>query len=128
MTTSQPLYTRPSLTPSEFAANWSGSTATERAASQGHFIDLCRMLGVPTPNEADPHGEWYAFEKGAEKTGGDGFADVWKRHHVAWEYKGKQKDLGAAYQQLLQVHSHAMPHHRVTSQLATILEVLRLLA
>jgi hypothetical protein len=32
------------------------------------------MLGVPTPNEADPRGEWYAFAKGAEKTaGGDGF-------------------------------------------------------
>lgn len=103
MTTSQPLYTRPSLTPSEFAAKWSGSTATERAASQEHFIDLCRMLGVPTPNEADPRGEWYAFEKGAEKTaGGDGFADVWKRGHFAWEYKGKRKDLKAAYQQLLQ--------------------------
>lgn len=103
MTTSKHLYTQPSLTPSEFAAKWSGSTATERAASQEHFIDLCRMLGVPTPNEADPHGEWYAFEKGAEKIGGgDGFADVWKRGHFAWEYKGKRKDLKAAYQQLLQ--------------------------
>ena len=30
------------------------STATERAAAQEHFIDLCRMLGIPTPNEADP--------------------------------------------------------------------------
>lgn len=92
-----------SMTPSEFAAKWSGSGATERAAAQEHFIDLCRMLNVPTPNEADPRGEWYAFEKGAGKTaGGDGFADVWKRGHFAWEYKGKRKDLKAAYQQLLQ--------------------------
>jgi type II restriction/modification system DNA methylase subunit YeeA len=91
------------MTPSEFAAKWAGSTRTERAASQEHFIDLCRMLGVPTPNEADPTGEWYAFEKGAEKVaGGDGFADVWKKGHFAWEYKGKRKDLEAAYQQLLQ--------------------------
>jgi type II restriction/modification system DNA methylase subunit YeeA len=61
------------------------------------------MLGVKTPNEADPTGDWYAFEKGAEKTsGGDGFADVWKRGHFAWEYKGKHKDLKAAYAQLLQ--------------------------
>lgn len=90
------------LTPSEFAAKWGGSTRNERAAAQEHFIDLCRMLGVPTPNEADPNGEWYAFEKGAEKTdGGEGFADVWKRHHFAWEYKGKRKDLTAAYKQLL---------------------------
>src|SRR6266545_877207 len=61
------------------------------------------MLGVPTPNEADPTGQDYAFEKGAEKVGGGGgFADVWKRGHFAWEYKGKRKDLKAAYQQLLQ--------------------------
>ena len=76
------------LTPADFAIRWRDSTRTERAASQEHFIDLCRMLGVETPNEADPTGEWYAFEKGAEKTGGgDGFADVWKRGHFAWEYK-----------------------------------------
>ena len=69
---------------------------------QGHFIDRCRLLGYQTPNEADPTGDWYAFEKGAEKTaGGDGFADVSKRGHFAWEYKGKRKDLAAAYKQLL---------------------------
>jgi hypothetical protein len=33
--------------------------------------------------------------------GGDGFADVWKRACFAWEYKGKSKDLKAAYVQLL---------------------------
>jgi hypothetical protein len=91
------------LTPSEFAAKWAGSWRTERAAAQEHFIDLCRMLEVATPNEADPVGDWYAFEKGVDKVaGGEGFADVWKRDHFAWEYKGKKKDLDAAYQQLLQ--------------------------
>jgi hypothetical protein len=92
------------LTPSEFAAKWAGSwQRTERAAAQEHFIDLCRMLEFSTPNEADPLGDWYAFEKGADKVaGGDGFADVWKRDHFAWEYKRKKKDLDAAYQQLLQ--------------------------
>jgi hypothetical protein len=91
-----------SLTPAEFATKWAGSTRTERAASQEHFIDLCRMIGVPTPNDADPTGENYAFEKGAEKVeGGDGFADVWRRGYFAWEYKGKRKDLAAAYRQLL---------------------------
>ena len=91
------------LTPSEFAAKWKGNQRTERAASQSHFNDLCEMLDVPTPNEADPKGEWFAFEKGAEKVaGGDGYADVWKRGHFAWEYKGKRKDLKAAYAQLLQ--------------------------
>jgi len=89
------------MTPAEFAAKWKGSTQSERAAAQEHFIDLCRMLGQPTPNDADPTGDWYAFEKGAGKAeGGEGFADVWKRDHFAWEYKGKHKDLTAAYSQL----------------------------
>ena len=91
------------MTPSEFAAKWKGSTLTERAASQSHFINLCAMLDVPGPTEADPKGEWYAFERGAAKTGGgSGWADVWRRGHFGWEYKGKKKDLGAAYRQLLQ--------------------------
>ena len=42
------------------------------------------------------------MEKGATKYGGgDGWADVWKKGHFAWEYKGKHKDLDAAYEQLL---------------------------
>lgn len=91
------------MTPLEFVAKWSGSTRTERAAAQEHFIDICRLLGVQTPNEADQHGDWYAFEKGAEKSdGGDGFADVWKRMHFAWEYKKKHANLGRAYAQLQQ--------------------------
>jgi hypothetical protein len=73
----------------------------ERAAAQEHFIDLCRMIDQPTPNDADPTGDWYAFEKGAGKAeGGEGWADVWMRDHFAWEYKGKRKDLAAAYSQL----------------------------
>jgi hypothetical protein len=59
------------MTPAEFALKWMGSTASERAAAQEHFIDLCRMLGIPTPNE-DPTGADYAFEKGVEKIGGGG--------------------------------------------------------
>jgi hypothetical protein len=58
------------LTPAAFATKWQGSTRTERAASQENFIDLCRMVETKTPNDADPKGEFYAFEKGAEKTGG----------------------------------------------------------
>lgn len=90
------------MTSSEFTKKWSGVTTTERAAAQEHFIDICRMLGVKTPNEADPNGTWYAFEKGTDKTtGGSGFADVWMSKHFAWEYKGKRKDLQKAYEQLL---------------------------
>ena len=91
------------MTAAEFAAKWLDNSLKESAASQSHFNDLCAVLGVPTPTEADPDGDWYTFEKGVEKSGGgSGFADVWKRGHFAWEYKGKDQDLDAAYQQLLQ--------------------------
>jgi len=69
--------TQPSLTPAAFAAKWHGVTATEKAGSQEHFIDLCRMLGEPTPHEADPIGAQYAFEKRVSKAarGGIGVGD-----------------------------------------------------
>jgi hypothetical protein len=91
------------VTPDQFIAKWQASTLTERAASQSHFNDLCALLGEDTPTDADPKGETYAFERGASKSaGGEGWADVWKRGHFAWEYKGKRKDLRAAYAQLQQ--------------------------
>ena len=91
------------MTPNEFISKWRASTLTERSASQQHFLDLCELLGEPKPADVDPFGESYCFERGARKdTGGDGWADVWKRHHFAWEYKGKRKDLDAAFGQLRQ--------------------------
>ena len=60
------------MTPYEFIDKWRASALKERSAAQEHFIDLCRLLG-----------EAYCFERGARKdTGGDGWADVWKRHHA----------------------------------------------
>lgn len=100
------------LTPQQFVAKWTQVELSERAASQEHFIDLCRMLGQPTPADHDATGAEYAFEKGvvpigsASKSskGEAGFADVWWRGKFAWEYKpkGKYKDFGEAYHQLLQ--------------------------
>ncbi|MDY0144614.1 MAG: N-6 DNA methylase [Kiritimatiellia bacterium] len=90
------------LNASEFIAKWKKVELKERSAAQEHFLDLCRMLGHPTPAEADPTGEIFCFERGAEKHGGgDGFADVWKKDFFGWEYKGKHKDLDKAYNQLL---------------------------
>ena len=91
------------MTPGAFIAKWRASQLKERSASQEHFIDLCRLLGEPTPAEVDPAGEWYCFERGARKdTGGDGWADVWKQGCFAWEYKGRRADLDAAFDQLRQ--------------------------
>ena len=86
----------------EFISKWKKTDLKERSAAQEHFLDLCHIVGHPTPAEADPTGESFCFEKGAVKHGGgDGFADVWKRGCFGWEYKGKHKDLSAAYDQLL---------------------------
>ena len=91
------------MTPNEFIAKWHASELKERSAAQEHFIDLCRLLGEPTPAEADPKGARYCFERGALKdSGGEGWADVWKRHCFAWEYKGKHANLDAAFDQLRQ--------------------------
>ncbi len=90
------------MTPTAFIAKWRANARHERAAAQEHFLDLCALLDEPTPN-SDPTGAAYAFEKGATKaSGGEGWADVWRRGRFAWEYKGKHKDLDAAHRQLLQ--------------------------
>jgi len=103
------------VTPQEFIAKWQAATLSERSACQQHFLDLCELLGQPKPAAADPEGAWYCFERGVSKTEGgwdvgrQGWADVWMRGHFGWEYKGKHKDLKAAYSQLLQYRESLEP-------------------
>jgi len=47
------------MTAEEFVEKWSGVELSERQASQEHFIDLCGMLEVETPAQADKTGENY---------------------------------------------------------------------
>lgn len=90
------------MTPQEFLSKWRNVELKERTASQSHFNDLCRLLGVEDPISADPKGEWFTFEKGATKTsGGKGWADVWRMGCFAWEYKGRAANLDKAFDQLL---------------------------
>ncbi|HAS83096.1 MAG TPA: class I SAM-dependent DNA methyltransferase [Verrucomicrobia bacterium] len=90
------------MTINEFITKWRKVELKERSAAQEHFLDLCRVFDHPTPAAADPTGEMFCFEKGTAKHGGgEGFADVWKKDFFGWEYKGKHKDLTAAYDQLL---------------------------
>jgi len=89
------------MTPQEFIDRWHNSPRKERSAAQSHFNDLCQMLGELTPAAADVDGTDYDFEYGAQKTtGGRGFADVFKRGHFGWEYKGTHGNLDAAFAQL----------------------------
>ena len=91
------------MTPQAFIEKWEAAELKERSASQSHFNDLCRLLSIDEPITADPKGDWFTFEKGASKTsGGEGWADVWRRNCFAWEYKGKAKDLDKAFAQLQQ--------------------------
>ncbi|MDP9437395.1 MAG: hypothetical protein M3P49_01385 [Actinomycetota bacterium] len=100
----------PRMTPQQFSAKWADNELKQSAASKEHFLDVCALVGAPTPREADKAGEWFAFEKGVEKGAlagagpkrgrKQGFADVFLRGCFAWEYKGPHKDLTAAYAQL----------------------------
>jgi hypothetical protein len=107
--------TRPSttdrLTARDFIAKWGPGgpayTLNERAGAQPHFIDLCRVLAVAEPGDA----ENYCFERGVIKTGGtglrkNGFADVWLRGRFAWEYKSPGGSLRTALDQLMR---YALP-------------------
>ena len=89
------------MTPYEFAKKWGSAQLRERAGSQEHFLDVCRLVGESTPAEADPNGEFFTFEKSLKKeSGATGFADVWRKDCFAWEYKGLHADLSSAYGQL----------------------------
>ena len=59
----------PTLSPQEFVAKWRKATLKERSAAQEHFIDLCHLIGHPTPAEADPTGQTFTLEAGASKQG-----------------------------------------------------------
>ena len=90
------------LTPQDFVSKGKRVTAREKQTYQEHFIDLCHLVGHPTPNEVDPTGRRFAFEMGVAKTsGGQGWADVAKFGYFEWEYKGKDSDLEKASDQLL---------------------------
>ncbi len=85
------------MTPEQFIATWKNNSLTERAGAQAHFDDLCELLGVDKPRDPDN----FCFERGAKKaSGGDGWADVWKRRHFGWENKKPGRDLDHALKQL----------------------------
>ncbi len=85
------------MTPEQFIAIWKNNPLTERAGAQAHFDDLCELLGVEKPRDPDN----YCFERGAKKSsGGDGWADVWKRRFFGWENKKPGRPLDGALKQL----------------------------
>lgn len=88
------------MTPRQFIEKWKDNPLRERASYQLHFIDLCALVGAPTPSPATA--DTYCFERGATRTGaGQGWADVWKQNHFGFEYKATRSNLDAALKQLM---------------------------
>ena len=90
------------MTPQQFITKWGpGGPAfdlNERQGAQPHFIDLCQLLGVPTPGSAGD----YIFEQDTLVLGeARGYADVFMRKHLAWGKKAPGKNLDTALKQLL---------------------------
>ena len=110
------------MTPHDFIAKWRNG-GDERRDAQPFFEDLCRLVGHPTPREADPEHTWFTYEYGATKTsGGEGWADVWKKGFFGWEAKGTDRSLERAYEQL-KMYADALqnPPLLVVSDLQTII-------
>ena len=66
------------MTPQEIIDKWAAGgpayALSERAGAQPHFMDLCSMLGVSTPGDAEN------FDGGTDGSGADPFAH--RRHHL----------------------------------------------
>lgn len=61
------------MSPEAFVDKWRQVSVKESAAAHSHFEDLCELLGVEKPLDADPTGDWYTYEKHVSKAvGGKG--------------------------------------------------------
>ena len=78
----------PTMTPRDFAERWSNAGFGERQGAQPFFIDLCAVVGHPTPAAyGDP--ERFTFEKWVP----GGFADAYFEEHFGLEFKGQDAQL-----------------------------------
>ncbi len=84
------------MTSAEFVSKWYGSNFGEKQASQEMFLDICAVLGHPTPVD---YGDKDAFT--FERPVPGGFADAYLEGRFGWEFKGADSDLDAAMNQLL---------------------------
>ena len=105
------------MTPGEFIAKWKDNTFGEKQASQEMFLDICRLVGHPTPVEyRNP--EAFTFEK----TVAVGAADAYLEEHFGWEFKGSDSQLDEAFTQLLRYSFYLKtPPLLIVSSFQTIL-------
>ena len=84
------------MTPQEFIAKWQDNTFGEKQGSQEMFIDICHLVGHPTPGELG-NKDVFTFEK----TVPTGTPDAYLQGHFGWEFKGSDAQLDGALLQLL---------------------------
>ena len=87
---------QPGMNPQQFVSKWRDVNFGERRASQELFLDICRLMGHPTPVE---YGDEDAFT--FEKWVPGGFADAYLENRFGWEFKGSDSQLDGAFLQLL---------------------------
>ena len=84
------------MTPAHFAAKWANVNFGEKQASQEMFLDICAVVGHPTPGDIGSP-ETFTFEKAVP----GGFADAFLEGCFGWEFKGSDDQLTGAFNQLL---------------------------
>ncbi len=84
------------MTPPQFIAKWRDVEFGEKQASQEMFLDLCALVGHPTP-VAYGSPDAFTFEKWVP----GGFADAYLEDRFGWEFKGSDDQLPGAFNQLL---------------------------
>ena len=91
----------PKIDPDVFIAMWKNVDFGEKQASQEMFLDICALVGHPTPVEYGDR-DSFTFEKWVP----GGFADAYLEGCFGWEFKGSDDDLAAALNQLLRYQVH----------------------
>ena len=92
---------QPRLRPEQFIAKWRDVDFGEKQASQEMFLDICGLVGHPTPVEFG-NSDFFTFEKWVP----GGFADAFLEGSFGWEFKGSDNDLSAGLGQLLRYQVH----------------------
>ena len=91
----------PRMSPTAFVAKWLGSNFGEKQASQEMFLDICGVLGHPTPGDYGDK-DVFTFEKPVP----GGVPDAYLEGRFGWEFKGSDADLDGAMNQLLRYQVH----------------------
>ena len=95
------------MTAQRFISKWRRSGEFgESQAAQTWFLDILRLVGHPDPVEYGDRDN-FTFEKPVP----GGRADAYLAGHFGWEFKGREAQLGGAFDQLLryQVHLQTPP-------------------